>query len=590
MHPVFQSVNEPSDLRQLNREDLAVYAQELRSFIIDTVSKTGGHFAANLGVIELTVALHYVFQTPYDRLIWDVGHQSYPHKVITNRKWALDSIRKWGGISGFPSRSESDFDTFGTGHSSTSLSALAGMAVAARFNQENRNHIAVIGDGALSAGQAFEALNHIGYLKAPTLIILNDNHMGIDPASGALSDYLLSMKNGDTAFFRALGIQYKGPIDGHNLNDLIDALNECTSIQEPILLHIKTTKGKGYAPAEKEQTKWHATGGFDKINPEGSQVVSKVKYQDVAGKTLLHLAETNTEIIAITPAMISGSSLHFLQAHFPDRLIDVGIAEQHAVTFAAGLALGGKRPFCFIYSTFLQRAMDQVIHDVCLQSIPVVFCIDRAGLVGEDGPTHHGVFDLPFLLSLPHTVIAQPTCYSELSAMLRFAADYTAGPIFVRYPRGTGPEYLLLDSSNPSPSILLGKGKVIVKGEGIALLIFGSIATEVLTVANLLQKEGLSPTVVNMRFAKPLDTDIIDSLLESHTFVFTFEESMLQGGVGQAVSHYVASQSNTCRVIPFGIADQFVPHGKYTEQLKYCELDAHSLTIKIKQVIANYKQ
>jgi 1-deoxy-D-xylulose-5-phosphate synthase len=585
MNEILHSVDSPEALRKLTPENLQSYADALRMFVIDTVSKTGGHFAANLGVVELTVALHYVFDTPTDPLIWDVGHQSYPHKIVTNRREALKNIRKWEGISGFPSRKESEFDVFGTGHSSTSLSAIAGLAQAARLTSQAKNHIAVIGDGALTAGQAFEALNHIGFLQLPVLLVLNDNHMGIDPVSGALSEHLLHLNEVDTNIFTNLGFQYKGPIDGHNLPLLIEALQSLKNCQHPVVLHVKTVKGKGYLPAEKEQTKWHATGGFDKINPEGVVSLAKEKFQDVAGKTVLELAEKSDAVVAITPAMISGSSLHFMQERFPERVFDVGIAEQHAVTFAAGLALGGKRPYCFIYSTFLQRALDQVIHDVCLQSIPVVFCVDRSGLVGEDGPTHHGVFDLPLLLSLPNTVVAMPASYAELRALLVFAHEFTEQALFIRYPRGTGPDFLT--EVTQVYTIKKGKGVVLKQGKDIALLAFGTMTEEVMKLAQLLEANGYAPTVVNMLFAKPFDTDLLLSFLSSHTYFFTFEESMQQGGVGQSVGQFLLSQKASLSVYNFGIANLFVPHGKHTEQLKFCGLDADSMLVKIKEILSS---
>ncbi|MCO6495454.1 MAG: 1-deoxy-D-xylulose-5-phosphate synthase [Bacteroidetes bacterium] len=574
---LLEKINSPSDLKKLNQEELLVYANELRSFIIDSVSKTGGHFAANLGAVELSVALHYVFDTPEDKLVWDVGHQSYPHKVITGRRDAMTAIRQFEGISGFPRMSESKFDAFGTGHSSTSISAITGMAVADKLQNKNNKHIAVIGDGALSAGQAFEGLNNLGFLKLPVIVILNDNHIGIDPVAGALNDYLKSLEEGKPNLFTRLGFDYKGGIDGHNLGQLIEVLKEAKQTTKPLLLHIKTIKGKGFKPAELEQTKWHATSGFDKINPLGHKSANVgEKFQDIAGSKLLQLAEQHSDVVAITPAMVSGSSLHFMQNKFPERVFDVAIAEQHAVTFAAGLAAGGLRPFCFLYSTFLQRAMDQIIHDVCLQDLPVVFCIDRAGLVGEDGATHHGVFDLSLLNAIPNAVICAPATLNELEMMMDFAYNYTETPVFIRYPRGVGNKNMQSGSE-----IILGKSQKVKQGEKIALLSYGTMLEKAVEICNNLENHGLKPTLINMQFLKPLDEQTLNELSSSHTHFCTLEDAAVIGGLGSAVSMWLHRHDKQTKLLTLGIPDEFIPHGKTARLFDYCGLGADEAAFQI---------
>lgn len=574
---ILNSVNSPQTLRTFDLQSLEQYKDELREFLIDTISKTGGHFSANLGAVELAVALHYVFETPHDKLIWDVGHQAYPHKIITGRKEAFKDLRQWGGISGFPKMDESEYDSFGTGHSSTSISAITGMAAASKLLGKTNKHIAVIGDGALSAGQAFEGLNNLGFLKLPVLIILNDNHMGIDPVSGALNDYLAGLKEGDPNFFTRLGIEYKGPVDGHDLLGLVSVFQELKDIKTPLLLHVKTLKGKGFEPAELEQTRWHATGGFDKINPLENKASVGEKFQDVAGKKLLELAKINPKLVAITPAMISGSSLHFMQEVFPERVFDVGIAEQHAVTFAAGLSISGAKPFCFLYSTFLQRGLDQVIHDVCLQKLPVVFCIDRAGLVGEDGPTHHGVFDLSMLQAIPNNVICAPASLNELEDMMEFAEGFDEVPVFIRYPRGTGKRML----SNNNHPVVLGKSQVLKKGKRIALLSFGTILDKVEEVEAILKQAGFEPTLVNMRFLKPLDTNCLEGLLQDHQLFCTFEDAALIGGLGSTLSQWLHKQKASHSLLSFGIPDEFIPHGKTATLFGQIGLSSEDVAEKI---------
>ncbi len=572
-----EKINSPQDLKKLNQGELRVYADELRAFIIDTVSKTGGHFAANLGAVELALALHYVFDTPHDKLVWDVGHQAYPHKIITGRRDEFAGLRQFDGISGFPKMSESEYDAFGTGHSSTSISAVLGMAAADKLQNIQRQHIAVIGDGALSAGQAFEGLNNLGFLNLPVIVILNDNHIGIDPVAGALNDYLKSLEDGKPNLFTRLGFAYKGGVDGHNLEQLVQVLKEAKNTQKPLLLHIRTTKGKGFAPAELEQTRWHSTSGFDKINPLGqTNKNAGAKFQDIAGKKLLQLAQVHKDVVAVTPAMVSGSSLHFMQKEYPDRVFDVAIAEQHAVTFAAGMAASGLRPFCFLYSTFLQRAMDQIIHDVCLQNLPVVFCIDRAGLVGEDGATHHGAFDMSLLHTIPNATICAPASLQELEEMMDFAYRHTQGPVFLRYPRGTG-----LAQLENRTNIEEGKAQLLATGNNIALLSYGTMIERVLDVANQLHQRGLNTTIINMRFVKPLDENMLQSLSNNHTLLCTFEDAAVIGGLGSTVSMWLHKNNLTNKLLTFGIPDEFIPHGKTSQLFDYCGLSADDISRQI---------
>ena len=581
---LLNNINTPADLRLLKTHQLPLFCDELRTFLIDTVSKTGGHFAANLGTVELAVALHYVFNTPDDKLVWDVGHQAYPHKMLTDRKLLFDTLRKFNGLSGFPKVSESVYDAFGTGHSSTSISAVCGMAAAAQLNGESHRHVAIIGDGALSAGQAFEGLNNLGFLKLPVLVILNDNHMGIDPVAGALSDYLNQIHLDSPNLFENLGFEYIGPNNGHDVQKLVSSLMDLKNIVKPTVFHVKTVKGKGFKPAEAEQTKWHATTGFDKINPLYKEAIKNdakaPKYQDVAGLKMVELAKLNPRIVAITPAMISGSSLHFMQNEMPQRVFDVGIAEQHAVTFAAGLAIAGAKPFCFIYSTFLQRAMDQVIHDVCLQELPVVFCIDRAGVVGEDGPTHHGMFDLASLNAIPNTVICAPACASELENMMEFAAGYNDLPVFIRYPRGNAHQVIY-----PHCPIELGKATLLQKGKDITLLSFGDRLADVLKVAELLSLQSLNPTVVDMRFLKPLDEMLLHKLSDTHALFCCFENAASIGGFGASVAAFVATEQLPCKLLNFAFNDAFVTHGPIDKLMEVFELTPELMAQKIAKFV-----
>ncbi len=575
-----ENIVNPNEIRDFSTEELHLLCGDLRTFLIDSISKTGGHFAANLGVIELTVSLLHVFDFEQDKIVWDVGHQAYPYKVLTQRKEFFSTLRKKDGISGFPKRSESPYDHFGTGHSSTSISAVLGM-LCSDFLQKNnldKNYIAIIGDGALSAGQAFEALNNAGYLKLPLLVILNDNHMGIDPVAGALNEYLANLKTHEPNLFTRLGMDYVGPIDGHNVEELCKVLEACKESNRPTFLHIKTTKGKGFLPAEEEQTKWHATSGFDKIYPNAQNTASKgIKWQDVMGLKLAEMAAKEENLVAITPAMVSGSSLHFMQEKFPQRVFDVGIAEQHAVTFAAGMALQGSKVFCFIYSTFLQRALDQVIHDVCLQNIPVVFCIDRAGLVGEDGPTHHGAFDIPLLRAIPNMVLMAPASQEDAQAMMDFAlANPSKSPISIRYPRG-----IAYSNSLFAKPVELGKAIEVQKGSKVALLVFGDLLPIALQTADLLQQKGIRPSIVNMRFVKPLDEDLLKEYCTEHTLLCTFENGSKLGGAGTAVAEWLMDNSPETKLLRLGLPDSFIEHGSVAEQMHTVGLYAENVVEQI---------
>ena len=575
-----ENIVNPNEIRDFSTEELQLLCGDLRTFLIDSISKTGGHFAANLGVIELTVSLLHVFDFEQDKIVWDVGHQAYPYKVLTQRKEFFSTLRKKDGISGFPKRSESPYDHFGTGHSSTSISAVLGM-LCSDFLQKNnldKNYIAIIGDGALSAGQAFEALNNAGYLKLPLLVILNDNHMGIDPVAGALNEYLANLKTHEPNLFTRLGMDYVGPVDGHNVEELCKVLEACKESNRPTFLHIKTTKGKGFLPAEEEQTKWHATAGFDKIYPNAQNTASKgIKWQDVMGLKLAEMAAKEENLVAITPAMVSGSSLHFMQEKFPQRVFDVGIAEQHAVTFAAGMALQGSKVFCFIYSTFLQRAMDQVIHDVCLQNIPVVFCIDRAGLVGEDGPTHHGAFDIPLLRAIPNMVVMAPASQEDAQAMMDFAlANPGQSPISIRYPRG-----IAYSNGLFSKKIELGKAIEVQKGSKVALLVFGDLLPIALQTADLLQQKGIRPSIVNMRFVKPLDEGLLKEYCSEHTLLCTFENGSKLGGAGTAVAEWLMDNSPETKLLRLGLPDAFIEHGSVAEQMHTVGLYAENVVEQI---------
>ncbi len=615
-------INSPSDLKKLNPGELQSIADELRTYIVDTLSTHPGHLASSLGTVELTVALHYVFNTPDDKLIWDVGHQSYAHKILTGRREAFQSIRTYDGISGFPKMSESPYDAFGTGHSSTSISAALGMAVASKMQGNfTRKHIAVIGDGSLTGGEAFEALNNLGQSKSNIIVILNDNGISIDKAVGGLNNNLMRItssprynklkeqvwqkldagkglgqrsKNvfqrltkvaktialGDTNIFEALGIRYFGPVDGHDIIHLAEILERLKNINGPVLLHVVTRKGKGLKQAEQNPIVYHAPGKYDART--GQQIVSDnqgkpLKFQEVFGHTIIELAEQNPAIVGITPAMATGCSLNMMMKQMPDRVFDVGISEQHAVTFAAGLAAQGIVPFCNIYSTFAQRAYDQIIHDVALQKLPVVICLDRAGLVGDDGPTHHGVFDLAFLRPIPELTVCAPMDDHELRDMMYTAQLPDHGPIVIRYPRGTS---VYSDWQSPMKELKIGEGRCLREGRDVAFVSLGFPGNDAMDAAKELEKQGISAAVYDMRFLKPLDTQLLDNVAEKQfRRIITIEDGVKAGGFGESIESYFSErhpeQSKNIRVL--AIADHFVAHGSVAQLKRDCAIDQQAL-------------
>jgi 1-deoxy-D-xylulose-5-phosphate synthase len=581
MKHLLDNISNPKDLRKLNPTQLPQLAKELREFIIDVIATKEGHLGASLGVIELTIAIHYLFDTPTDLLVWDVGHQAYGHKILTGRKALFHTNRQFGGISGFPSRKESEFDAFGVGHSSTSISAALGMAIASNLKGETeKQHIAVIGDASIASGMAFEALNHAGVSKANLLIILNDNAIGIDPSVGAVKEYLTKVKTdkklaAQNNIIKALNFNYSGPIDGHNLPKVLAALERLKSVKGPKFLHVITTKGKGLQKAEEDQVTYHAPGKFDKISGERIQKAASLytKYQDVFGKTIVALATQNNKIIGITPAMLTGSSLKFMFEKFPKRTFDVGIAEQHAVTLAAGMATQGFIPFCNIYSTFLQRAYDQVIHDVALQNLPVVFCLDRAGLVGEDGATHHGVFDLAYLRTIPNLIVFAPRNEIELRNILYTAQLGLKNPIAIRYPRGTGS---IIDWQKPFEKIAIGKGVQLKKGIKIAILSVGTIAKNVTDAIELTDNYS-EIAHFDMRFVKPLDESLLHEVFKNYKNIFTIEDGTIKGGFGAAILEFASENGYQNKIKLIGIPDNFIAHGSVSELQHAVGLDANSL-------------
>jgi len=629
-HQILNKINSPKDLKLLKKSDLVKLCDELRDFIIDIVSKNGGHFGASLGVVELTVALHYVFDTPNDLIVWDVGHQAYGHKILTGRKKVFHTNRKYNGISGFPKRSESIFDTFGVGHSSTSIGACLGMSIASQLqNNLNRQHIAVIGDGALTGGQAFEALNHAGIENSNLIVILNDNCMSIDPNVGALKDYLLKISTsktynkmrsdiwkllsklsniGDSAkeivskvehalksillkhsnYFESLNFRYFGPIDGHNFELLEQTLNNLKNIPGPKILHCLTTKGKGYDLAEKNQTKWHAPGIFNKesgkINIHESIHSKFTKYQDVFGKTIIELAKKNEKIVGITPAMPSGSSLKFMMQEMPSRAFDVGIAEQHAVTFSAGLATQGLIPFCNIYSTFLQRGYDQLIHDVALQKLHVVFCLDRSGLVGEDGATHQGVFDLAYLRCIPNMIIASPLNEIELRNLMYTAQLNIGLPFAIRYPRGKG---VIENWKVPFKKIKIGTGVIVSDGhDDLGIISIGHVGNMIIDINKDLKSDNIYVAHYDIRFLKPLDQKLLHFIFQKHKNIITIEDGCLRGGLGSAILEFCSDKNYNNKIIRFGVPDIFIEHGSQKEQRLECGFDKMTILRKIKSIVA----
>jgi 1-deoxy-D-xylulose-5-phosphate synthase len=582
---ILSKIDSPKDLKTLTRRELSLLASEIRQYIIDIVSEKKGHLGAGLGVVELTLAIHYVYNTPEDILIWDVGHQAYPHKIITGRREAFKQNRQKNGLSGFPRRSESPYDAFGTGHSSTSISALLGMAIAAGLKGLVRKHIAVIGDASIAAGMAFEALNHTGVTQADVLVILNDNEMGIDPHVGALKNYLTQIKtqpSKDTHnLFENLNFQYFGPIDGHNLPELIDTLSKLKDLPGPKFLHVITTKGKGLPQAEKDQITYHAPGIFDKktgeIIKENLNDIPP-KYQDVFGLTLVELAQKNKNIVGITPAMPTGTSLKYMLESFPERSFDVGIAEQHALTFAAGLATQGFIPYVAIYSTFLQRAYDQLIHDIAVQDLPVVICIDRAGIVGRDGATHHGVFDLGFMQIIPRMIIAAPIDEIELRHLL-YTSQFTRHPFAIRYPRGRGVHRLWQRDMHKLP---IGKAEQLREGTHVAILSLGHPGN---AVRELLDENPQYPAAhYNMRFLKPLDTHLLHSILSEYDHVITVEDAVVSGGLGSAVSNFATSHAYCTDIRMIGIPDRFLSHGSIEELQEEAHMNKASILEILKHI------
>ncbi|MFT5145401.1 MAG: 1-deoxy-D-xylulose-5-phosphate synthase [Polaribacter sp.] len=581
MKNLLDNISNPKDLRKLNPTQLPQLAKELRAFIINVIATKEGHLGASLGVIELTIAIHYLFDTPNDLLVWDVGHQAYGHKILTGRKAIFHTNRQFGGIAGFPSRKESAFDAFGVGHSSTSISAALGMAIASNLKgQTEKQHIAVIGDASIASGMAFEALNHAGVSKANLLIILNDNAIGIDPSVGALKEYLTRVKTdrklaAQNNIIKALNFDYSGPIDGHNLPKVLAELERLKSVKGPKFLHVITTKGKGLQKAEEDQVTYHAPGKFDKVSGVRIKKTASLytKYQDVFGKTMVELATQNNKIIGITPAMLTGSSLKFMFEKFPKRTFDVGIAEQHAVSLAAGMATQGFIPFCNIYSTFLQRAYDQVIHDVALQNLPVVFCLDRAGLVGEDGATHHGVFDLAYLRAIPNLIVFAPRNEIELRNILYTAQLGLKNPIAIRYPRGTGS---ISDWQKSFEKIEIGKGLQLKTGTKKAVLSIGTIAKN---VSDAIELSGDSSEIAHydMRFVKPLDERLLHEIFKNHKTIFTIEDGTIKGGFGAAILEFVSKNEYKNKIQVLGIPDNFIEHGSVLELQRKIGLDASNL-------------
>jgi len=625
--PLLSKIEYPDDLKKLNPDQLTEVCDELRDYIIETVSINGGHFGASLGVVELTVALHYVLDTPEDLLIWDVGHQAYGHKLLTGRRSKFHTNRKHGGLSGFPKRSESKYDTFGVGHSSTSISAALGMAVSRDLSEENKQVVAVIGDGAMTAGLAFEAMNNAGALGTDMIVILNDNCMSIDPNVGALKEYLTEITTSKTfnklrdeiydmlghfksagekmrkmasklekavttaitpgGLFQALGFKYYGPVDGHNVDMMRRTLEDLKDIPGPKLLHAITVKGKGFAPAEREQTKWHAQSSpFDKITGKSlapkDEGPSIPRYQHVFGDAIVELAEEDERIVGITPAMPSGSSLWPLMDNFPDRAFDVGIAEQHSITFAAGLAAEGKKPFAAIYSTFLQRAYDQVIHDVAIQKLPVVFCIDRAGIAGADGPTHHGLYDLSYLRAIPNMIISSPLNEEELRNMMFTASTYEEAAWAIRYPRG---EATGMDIPEGFKSVEIGKGQQLRAGDEVAILSIGPMGNYVMEAADDLEQEGIKVGHFDMRFAKPLDTMLIDQICRTYEHIITLEDGTRLGGFGGAVAEYLADKPHQIPVSIMGVPDRVVEHGTQRQLHDEVGIGPDGIKKQVKEVL-----
>lgn len=628
-HQLLDGIQFPSDLKKLTEQQLPQICEELRQFIVDVVSTKGGHFGASLGVVELTVALHYVFNTPYDQLVWDVGHQAYGHKILTGRKDNFHTNRQYKGVSGFPKRSESEYDTFGVGHSSTSISGALGMALASIHKEQyDKQHIAVIGDGSMTAGMAFEGLNHAGIENSNLLIILNDNCMSIDPAVGALKEYLTDIATSHTYnkakdevwnllgkvskfgpnaqaiaskvenlvksallkqsnYFESLNLRYFGPVDGHDVIHMSKVLNDLKDIPGPKILHCLTKKGKGYLPAEEgSATKWHAPGLFDKNTGKIIKNISTKpqapKYQDVFGKTIVQLAEKNDKIMGITPAMLTGSSLTHMMKEMPHRTFDVGIAEQHAVTFSAGLATQGLIPFCNIYSTFMQRAYDQVIHDVAIQNLNVVFCLDRGGLVGADGATHHGAYDMAYFRCIPNMIVSAPMNEQELRNLMYTAQLKEHGPFSIRYPRGKG---IMIDWEQPFEELIIGEGRQIAEGNELAILTIGHPGNFATKAREQMEQKGYSVAQYDMRFVKPLDEKLLHQIFKKHNKVVTVEDGCIQGGFGSAILEFMADHNYHAQVKRLGVPDSFIQHGTQDELWRECNYDVQAIQEAIQQMV-----
>lgn len=632
--PLLRKINSPADLKKLDQAELVQLCEELRHFIIDNVSVYGGHFGASLGVVELTVALHYVFNTPYDQLVWDVGHQAYGHKILTGRKDAFHTNRMYGGISGFPKRKESEYDTFGVGHSSTSVSAALGMAVASKYlGLTDKQHIAVIGDGALTGGMAFEGLNHAGVSDTNILIVLNDNCMSIDPNVGALKDYLTDITTSKTYnklkddvwnmlgkfshfgknaqevvskiensiksallsqsnLFESLNLRYFGPVDGHDVNHLTSVLNDLKNIKGPKILHCVTVKGKGYGPSEKgNATTWHAPGVFDKITGEIYKKVHEKpqppKYQDVFGHTLVELAKSNDKIVGITPAMPSGSSMNIMMKEMPERAFDVGIAEQHAVTFSAGLATQGLIPFCNIYSSFMQRAYDQVIHDVCIQDLPVNFCLDRAGFAGADGPTHHGAYDIAYFRCIPNMIVSAPMNEQELRNLMYTASKPRKGQAFsIRYPRGQG---VMPEWRTPFEKIEIGTGRKLRNGDDVAILTIGHVGNYAVDVCEKLEQQNVKVAHFDMRFVKPIDEKLLHEVFSKYSKIITVEDGCIEGGFGSAVLEFMADHNYSADLKRLGIPDAVIEHGEQIELQHEAGFDPENIEKAVREMLKAVK-
>ena len=631
MYPLLDNINNPSDLKKLSKDRLPELCNELRQFIIEVISRHPGHFAATLGVVELTVALHYVYNTPYDQIVFDVGHQAYAHKILTGRKQMFETLRSFHGLSPFPNRDESEYDAFTVGHASTSISAALGLAVAAKLlKREDQHVISVIGDGSMTGGMAFEGLNNAGIQKSNLLVILNDNHIAIDPNQGALNNYLLDITTSKTYnrvkndvwnvlgkfnrlvpstrdflvkvengikyivmkrsnLFSGFGFRYFGPVDGHDVVHLSEILTEMKNIKGPKLLHVITKKGKGYKFAEENQTKWHATSSAFNIetgqkldnSPQQNEILGP-KFQDVFGKTLLTLAEQDSKIVGVTPAMPSGCSMNIMAEKFHDRVFDVGIAEEHAVTFSAGMAAQGLIPFCNIYSTFMQRSYDQIIHDVCLPRLPVILCLDRAGLVGADGATHQGAFDISYLRHIPNLIVSAPMDEEDLRNLMYTA--YKAGkPFSIRYPRGNGHNP---DWEKPFQELKIGKGRQISEGEDIAIVSIGTAGYEVKCALKELKNENIFPAHYDMRFIKPLDTELLDKIFQKFNKIITVEDNCLQGGFGSAILEYAADNFYHAKIKRLGIPDKFIEHGTQQDLYRVCGFDQKSIAKTVREMLS----